>query len=400
MSRTITLYKSSQRSLSQEVLSKQVRYALDRALGGNRGRVWEAKGVVSGAGDPQAGEHLYQAVLKFKREGRAISEAQEDRQFEKIKHIVERAVRGKGWSLNGDSPSRKQLTLCPKCGGRVNWQGFCESCDEHIGIEPKTKEEQNYAPIQPMAIKSGVDRHDYFGHLYNLDAQIDLVLSAVEEYKRSEFSNRFHCVLYGEPACGKTEILRSLTKMLGQDAVMHFDATSTTAAGAKQLLIESASIPPVLCIEEIEKADEVSLRWLLGVLDYRAEVRMVKFRSGLAQREVKLLCLATVNDLPLFKRMMDGALASRFSHKIYCPRPGREVLRRILEREIACHGGDARWIEPALDYCLDVEGTNDPRRVITVCLCGRERLLDGTYQRTLKATAAPKSDLSDTANLS
>ncbi len=190
--------------------------------------------------------------------------------------------------------------------------------------------------------------------------------------------------------CGKTEVLRSLTKMLGSDAVMHFDATSTTSAGAKQLLTESDKIPPVLCIEEIEKADEASLRWLLGVLDYRAEVRALKFRAGLVRRNVKLLCLATVNDFGLFGRMMDGALASRFSNKIYFPRPTREVLEKILEREIAKSGGDVAWIAPALDYCLDKEDTNDPRRIITVCLCGREKLLTGEYQKVLAATQAPK----------
>jgi hypothetical protein len=84
--------------------------------------------------------------------------------------------------------------------------------------------------------------------------------------------------------------------------------------------------------------------------------------------------------------MMDGALASRFSHKIYCPRPGRQVLEQILLREVNKHDGDRTWIKPALDYCLDIEQTNDPRRIITVCLCGREKLLTGEYQRILQAS--------------
>ena len=51
---------------------------------------------------------------------------------------------------------------------------------------------------------------------------------------------------------------------------------------------------------------------------------------------------------------------------------------------------DRRWIAPALDYCLTTERTDDPRRVIAVCKCGREKLLTGEYQRTLAATMNPE----------
>ena len=47
-------------------------------------------------------------------------------------------------------------------------------------------------------------------------------------------------------------------------------------------------------------------------------------------------------------------------------------------------------LAPALDYCLTTERTDDPRRVIAVCKCGRERLLNGECQRTLTATMNPE----------
>lgn len=355
----LTLYKLSQRSLDESVVRKQIGYAVARALGGNRGKVWSAgKPVVSR--QDQESEHLYSAAVSFKRTGRAVDKDTEARQFDRIKELAERAVRAKGWTLNGEAPAK--VEQAPVKGVQA---------------------QDSYAVLAFDKCGAG---GDHFAHLFGVDPQIQLVLSAVEEYQRSQFSNRFHCVLYGEPACGKTEILRSLTRMLGNDAVMHFDATSTTAAGAKQLLTESSHIPPVLCIEEIEKADEISLRWLLGVLDYRAEVRALKYRAGLVSKEVKLLCLATVNDFAKFNHMMDGALASRFSHKVYCPRPSHKVLERILQREITKSNGDVAWIKPALKYCTEVEKTNDPRRIITVCLCGKERLLTGEYQMLLSAT--------------
>ncbi len=364
----LTLYKLSQRSLDESVIRKQVAYAITRALAGNRGKVWSA-GRPSISRDDQNNEYLYTVAVSFRREGRSVSTELEARQWMRIKELAERAVRSKGWTLNGESPS-KQIE------------------HEIASVDDAKIVRDSYAEVKLLTGKSNIAV--YFGHLYGLDPQIDLVMSSVGEYQRSQFANRFHTLLYGEPACGKTEILRSLSKMLGKDAVMHFDATSTTAAGAKQLLLESAALPPVLCIEEIEKADEISLRWLLGVLDYRAEVRALKYRAGMQAKEVKLLCLATVNDFGLFNRMMDGALASRFSHKVYCPRPSRAVLEKILVREVQKHSGNMAWVQPALDYSLDVEKTNDPRRIITVCLCGKDRLLTGEYQKLLQATQPPK----------
>jgi hypothetical protein len=279
-----------------------------------------------------------------------------------MQQIAEDALRSRGWGSLSQSAKQPDETPTP---GASN------------GKPGKTVHVPGEIPL---------DQGEHFAHLYGLNPQIAQMLSAVREYAHSEFRNRFHCALWGAPACGKTEILRSLTRMVGTDNVLHLDATSTTSAGAKQLLLESANIPPILCVEEIEKADEISLRWLLGVLDYRAEVRSVKFRTGVVAKEVKLLCLATVNDMDLFNRMMDGALASRFSHKIKCPRPSREVLTMILQREIEKNAGDRAWIGPTQDWGLDREQTNDPRRLITVCLCGREKQLTGEYQKMLAAT--------------
>jgi hypothetical protein len=354
----IILQKQSQRALSDDVIANQLSYAVQRALGGNRGRVWAASKPAI-AKEENGGERLYTATIKLRRTGKRVRDEVAAAQIERMREMALAALRSKGWTAAGQAvPNGEQIANGQPAAPRP--------------------------PAEPVQIN--MDRGNHFGHLFGLDDQIDLVLSSVEEYRRSEHNNRFHVCLFGSPACGKTEILRSLTRMVGQEAVMHFDATSTTAAGAKQLLIESANMPPILCIEEIEKADEQSLRWLLGVMDYRAEIRQVKFRTGMAVREVKLLCLATVNDLCLFNRMMDGALASRFSHKVNCPRPSREVLERILHREIDRNGGNPAWIKPALDYCVNEEKTNDPRRIITVCLCGRDQLLTGEYQKVLAAT--------------
>lgn len=356
MSYTLKLVKTANRRLDKGVCRQQVAHAINRALAGKRAHLWSAGKIrLTEEANGQLG---YTAAVSFTRIGRNASPEILDRQFARMLEIAHVAVRSRGW-FPPDASRPEPATTEPG--------------------EP-AKPQSGYADV-----RINTDPTGYFSHLYERDAQVEMVLSAVRRYVESDFADRFHGILYGPPACGKTEVLRSLARMVGSDAVLHFDATSTTKAGAERTLLETADIPPILCIEEIEKTDEHSLRWLLGVLDFRGEVRKVTHRST-AVREVKLLCLATVNDMDLFKRIMDGALASRFTHKIKCPRPSRDALEKILLREIGRTGGDLAWIKPALDWCVDEEKTNDPRRIIAVCLCGGDKLLTGEYQEYLRAT--------------
>jgi MoxR-like ATPase len=166
---------------------------------------------------------------------------------------------------------------------------------------------------------------------------------------------------------------------------MEFDATATTAAGAIKELAEREILPRVLVVEEIEKADEKSLAFLLALCDLRGEIRKTTARATI-QRDTKLLVIATVNNVELFQKLQAGALASRFANKIGFSRPSREQLAMILEREVSKIDGDSRWIKPALDYCEERDIT-DPRQVIALCLCGRDMLITGEYQEMLKDTA-------------
>jgi hypothetical protein len=227
----------------------------------------------------------------------------------------------------------------------------------------------------------------YFDHIYGRDEQIEVVMSSIEALEISDCENRFHTVLHGPPACGKTEIVRAFKNMLGEEAVLEYDATSTTQAGAIKDLNERDVMPKLLVVEEMEKTDENSLRWMLSILDHRGEIRKTNYRETI-QKEVKLMCLATVNDYELFKKIMYGALASRFTNHLYCDRPNDAILRKILSREIAKVQGDYAWIDPAVEFALAM-GITDPRKVTSICLCGRENLLDGSYQDKVVACMPP-----------
>jgi hypothetical protein len=67
-------------------------------------------------------------------------------------------------------------------------------------------------------------------------------------------------------------------------------------------------------------------------------------------------------------------------------------MQKILEREILKSNGKTEWIEPTLKFCMDEEEINDPRKIIPICLCGRDDLLDGTYQKAIRETKKPKGN--------
>lgn len=231
-----------------------------------------------------------------------------------------------------------------------------------------------------------------FDHLYGLDDYIEIMYQTIELGELSGWNNRVNLCFQGPPACGKSDLLKSLKKCVGPDAVLEFDATSTTMAGAQQELFEREELPRILLIEEIEKAPQEALQWLLSILDLRGEIRKrtAKTPNGGMVKDIHMIGICTVNNIDKFKEMAAGALQSRFALQLEFSRPPREILWKILEREIKKVDGDVAWIDPALDFAeevsqLDPDGI-DPRRLIAICLTGREKLLDGSYQDMLRRT--------------
>lgn len=245
-------------------------------------------------------------------------------------------------------------------------------------IENKVCPKQNFDFPMPEEIQP------FFGHIYDRDAQIRIIHNSLKAAQASGFEQRNHMLLWGKPGCGKTETIVSFEKMVGSHNVIKLDATMTTKAGAENLLLELDVIPPILLIEELEKCNPLNLPWLLGILDQRGEIIKTNARIGSQRKLAKCLCISTVNNLHELTNMMSGALASRFQHKIYFPRPNREILEKILMREINKVKGSQAWIKPVLDYVLDIEKVNDPRRAISL-LDGRDKWLTNEYKNDLMA---------------
>lgn len=230
--------------------------------------------------------------------------------------------------------------------------------------------------------------HPAWSHLYGVGPQIRTILSNIKRAKDTGGASRNHGVLYGHAGCGKTTTLLALEQMFGPGAVLRLDATSTTRAGIEKLFFSDLTdIPPLVFMEEAEKADPEALKVWLGALDDRGEIRKVNFRVN-QLREVKVLFLCTVNNKTLFDKMMGsdgseaGALSSRCVSQVYFPRPSETTLRLILQKEVAQNGGDPAWITPAILLAQEM-GITDPR-IVRSYLAGGERLLDGTYQEDWK----------------
>lgn len=229
------------------------------------------------------------------------------------------------------------------------------------------------------------DWEEHFTHLYGLDDHIERVRLALEAGMKSGWQHRFNAVLHGAPACGKSDVALSIAEALGPDAVVKYDATATTGAGAISDIVNRDVLPRVIIIEEIEKADPKGLSFLLAILDLRGEIRKVTARENI-ERDCKMFAICTVNDMELFESLAAGALASRFTTEVAFERPTREVLVKILVRELDKVGGDHKWIDPCLDFC-ESQDITDPRQIIAHCVSGADKWMDGSYQKMVAATS-------------
>lgn len=365
----VVLHRECGKRTNSETILRQLEYiVIQRGLGSNRGNGWSQE---ISCGKPTLGKKglwNYKAEVTLTKEG-GQKDKKEKQFLQILKYIIEAGKNAKfnKYPWNVIEPTKD----------------FISKIDSSPML-PESDEDKNYASI---SMEPGC----CFDHIYDREPQIAIVQSALEAFLESDMQNRFHSVLYGPPGCGKSAIALAFADMLGKEneAYMKMDATSTTAAGAAKILLEAPIIPPVLIVEEIEKTDDKSLHWLLGVLDQRGEIRKTNYRIGHQARNVKMLCIATVNDMELFSKVMSGALASRFPNKLYCDRPSRKILQKILEREVLKVDGNMAWIEPALKFGYDDMKEDDPRTLIPICLCGRDRLLTGEYQEWLLKVSDP-----------
>lgn len=231
-----------------------------------------------------------------------------------------------------------------------------------------------------------VEEHDAFKGIYGRSAQIRTATAVLSAAFSTKMQRRHNILFWGYPGCGKSHLMKGIRNLLGPNAILELDSTSTTKAGIEKIFLSGleTGVPPVVFMEEIEKTDESALRVWLSALDDRREIRKVNFRQATV-RKIDILCIATANDKIAFDKLFRsgnqsgrGALSSRFTKQIYVPQPDRAIMQRILERDIKEFGGKLEWIEPCLDLA-ETLNTKDPREVLGM-LVGGDRLIDKSYQ--------------------
>lgn len=309
----------------------------------------------------------YKYIAKIRLEKKKYrSEAAALKNLEAGKKFVNRAAESRGWSLKGDA---------------------AEAANKEAAAALRT--ELRLPPLTPDLYRG------FFNGIYERDAHIRVMYDGLMTYKETSGEERDHCLLYGEPAACKSELMKRFKTLLDDDCerVALINAGTISKAGLENWFLEKARdglLPEVVWFDEIEKfSNENDLTCMLSVMDGQGKIMKLNAKIGKQEQEVRVLVWGTCNNSEKIKKWNDGALWSRFCKKLPCVRPTRALMLQILnqkieERQRRGRKADKRWAKAALDYAFDVMKTNDPRAILGL-LSGRDRLLDGSYFADLEA---------------
>jgi hypothetical protein len=398
----IYLQRKTKNRINDEIIHKQMEYIVKRGLASNRGATWEVTPHrIPPTFKNECWVFSYELELE-KTRGHQGGET-ESRQFAEIKAIMMQAgnagnFQKNPWVVLGDEVQNTEQETHSQSIENIITEVGEEIANKFLnGVREVTSirnvKTWNDLAIPPEFLGEDSDKalseHEAWKNLYDLGPQVRLLMNNIHRAATTNGESRNHAVLFGHSGCGKTTTLLAFERMFGEGSVLRLDATSTTKAGLEKMFFSDLTeIPPLVFMEEAEKADPDALKIWLGALDDRGEIRKVNFRKN-ELRAVKVLFFCTVNNKALFDRMMgsdgsqNGALSSRCVSQIYFPRPSNDTLRQILKKEIDQNGGNYDWITPALDLAREMK-TADPR-IVRHYLAGGDRLLNGSYQRDWKA---------------
>lgn len=237
---------------------------------------------------------------------------------------------------------------------------------------------------------------EYFSDIYERDAHIRIIHGSIENAILTNFEERNHILLSGQPAAAKTVLFMRFKKWYEisnpeTERVAVINSTTLSKAGLETWLLEKAKdglLPEILLFDEIEKFKLENLECLLQIMDGQAKISRINSKIGRSEAEAPVIIWATCNDVGKLKDFNNGALYSRFTKDLPCVRPSRELmheilLKRIESRKIKGQPANEKWAKIIIDYSFDKMKTNDPRKIIAM-LEGGDRLLDGSYFRDIE----------------
>lgn len=379
----VNLERKTVNRLNSESLEEQMEYLVGRATAGNR-KTWTNKNYKITGPKRENGHYVYNLTLEFERNGRkSLSDGQLSDELKAIIGYITKAAESSkfkpAWSVGTVQQSWNASVVKDESDG----------CDVLPFDRALTFSELVIPDILVNGTDEEIEKHPSFQGIYGRAAHIRIIGSSIQRMIATNGAKRNHILLHGLPGCAKSQILMGWMNVLGPGAFFTINANSATRAGIEKMFLDRfrvTGVPPVCFIEEIEKTLEAILTVWLSILDDRAEVRKINYREQ-SRIDAKVLSIATANDKLLFDRLHGGrighpgALSSRFTKQLYVPRPDRDIMERILLRDIEIHGGNKEWVPPCLAIAEELK-TNDPRIVLSL-LDGQDRLLDDSYRQDI-----------------
>jgi hypothetical protein len=395
---TVTLQRKNGKRVDTGVIQNNLNPIINRSTSGTRSN-WTTKPyrVIAPVVPEDDGFYLYKTTITYER--RSNRNADNNRLTNEMNAILSVLQESGQSSRFGDYPwtfSGPPKTYGfeaienPKSDAQPDGGADNVDLSELVDFDRALSLEDIEIPdVLINGTDADIEKHPAFQGIYGRAAHIRVMFSSIKTMKDTGGMRRNHVLLYGLPGCAKSSLFKGVQTVLGHGGFLALNANSATRAGIEAIFLrrlKQTGVPPVVFIEEIEKTLEAVLTVWLSMMDERAEVRKVTNNEA-SRAETRVLCFATANDKLLLDRLMGGrpghpgALSSRFTKQLYVPRPSRDMMRRILLRDINLYGGNPLWADKALEIADEV-GTNDPR-IVLAYLDGGERLLTDKYKEDI-----------------
>lgn len=312
--------------------------------------------------DEEAKEELYRYSVRLRVSKPCVRNPETvGEKFEHVLNVLKRCAESEGWEVHPDHRERGEVGVGPMPAAAT------------------------LDTFKPPELTPGVF-DTFFGDVYERDAHIRTVHGAVVNAIESDGKLLSHILLYGLPGSCKTKLTERLKSWYEHgskaERVSFVDGTTMTKAGLENWLLDLAdggTLPEVLVVDELEKQPMDNLLCLNNVMGSGVLTKL-NARTGNVRTRTRFVVIGLCNDEEAIKKFRSGALWSRFTHKLRCVRPSRELCEFILRQEVSkLPGGKDEWADAALSFGWDQLGQRDIRE-IKGHLDGRDRLLSGEWQ--------------------
>jgi energy-coupling factor transporter ATP-binding protein EcfA2 len=233
-----------------------------------------------------------------------------------------------------------------------------------------------------------LDPANHFKGLIDRENQLDVIFRSLKTADDTNFEVTPHVLISGPTGSGKSTLLRGLKSMIGEANYLDISAPNSTQAGIiGELLERDHSAIKVVFINELDKTKGKgdNYKWVLSAMD---EERQIKVCNAHLNTIIPLhaIFIADCNSVDKVDQMQVNAVGNRFTTRVHCPRLSNDSLWRAVKKytDLLPDANDG-WIQPAIDYVTQEEGTDNVRRIITLACDGRDGWLDGSFANTLRS---------------